>query len=599
MFSKSLLSVAIASAAIAFGANALACSTIIVGKDVSKTGTVIIGHNEDNGGRIIAQQHWVPAQTHKAGEMIKFEKSAAEIPQAEKTLGFYWTQTFSPTGASFSDGFVNEKGVTIVSNACSQIFPENKEKVKDGGVGYGIRRIMAERATTAREAIKIATDLLDKYGYFSNGRTYTIADPNEVWQLAIHQGNKWVARKVKDNEVVYIPNNFMMNKVDVTDKDGVMVSPGLVEKAIKDGKYKPAVEGQWTDFNFREAYQPAKLREAQYNFSRNQIAWKKITGKTFNSADEFPYSVVPTKKFGVEDVKKILRADSKEDGKAGEWYHEKGFGISRPTTHESVVYVMDSNPLFIQAYKTLARPSETPYVPLYPVAKPAQATAFLTWDEATKQHFNAKPESFNYNPDWPVWSFINTSNAVEYIHPAYEKNMKQVRSLEKELGKTVAKELETAKELAKISPQKAQEWLHSKNVEKFDKAQQAMQEAFEKLSPHEVLVLADSINSKGDENVTIALLGDKKLKAKDVNLAKTVAGPGRSSVGGKVSLTSLAKPSSSEIKDVNGDGVEDIVFTFTAKDVAKDMLPGAVYDVWLYTEAKNKPIAGFGTAMIK
>lgn len=65
-----------------------------------------------------------------------------------------------------------------------------------------------------------------------------------------------------------------MNKVDVTDKDNVMVSLGLVEKAIKDGKYKPAVEGQWTDFNFREAYQPAKLREAHYNFSRNQIAWK-------------------------------------------------------------------------------------------------------------------------------------------------------------------------------------------------------------------------------------------------------------------------------------------------------------------------------------
>ncbi len=37
-------------------------------------------------------------------------------------------------------------------------------------------------------------------------------------------------------------------------------------------------------------------------------------------------------------------------------------------------------------------------------------------------------------------------------------------------------------------------------------------------------------------------------------------------------------------------------FTFTAKDVAKDMLPGAIYDVWLYSEAKNKPIAGFGTA---
>ncbi len=116
---------------------------------------------------------------------------------------------------------------------------------------------------------------------------------------------------------------------------------------------------------------------------------------------------------------------------------------------------MDSNPLFIQAYKTLARPSETPYVPLYPVAKPAQATAFLTWDEATKQHFNAKPESFNYNPDWPVWSFINTSNAIEYIHQAYEKNMKQVRSFRKRTRQNSCKRIrETAKELAKISPQK-------------------------------------------------------------------------------------------------------------------------------------------------
>lgn len=142
MFQRSLLALAATSALFMFGANALACSTIIIGKDVSKTGTTIVGHNEDNGGRVIAQQYWVPAQTHKAGEMIKFEEKAAPIPQVEKTLGFYWTQTFDPKGASFSDGFVNEKGVTIVSNACSQIFPENKEEVKDGGIGYGIRRIM-------------------------------------------------------------------------------------------------------------------------------------------------------------------------------------------------------------------------------------------------------------------------------------------------------------------------------------------------------------------------------------------------------------------------------------------------------------------------
>lgn len=599
MIYKTVLALAMASAALALGTNANACSTMIVGKDASKTGTVIVGHNEDNGGRIFALQHWVPPQIHKAGEMIKFEKNAAEIPQVEKTLGFYWTETFDPEGASFSDGFVNEKGVVIVSNACSQIFPENKENVKDGGVGYGIRRLMAERATSARDAIRIATELLSKYGYFSNGRTYTIADPNEVWQLAVHQGSKWVARKVKDNEIVYIPNNFMMNKVDVTDKANVMVSPGLVEKAIKDGKYKPAVEGQWTDFNFREAYQPAKLREAQYNFSRNQIAWKKITGQTFNSADEFPYSVIAKKKYGVEDVKDVLRSDSKEDGVKGEWYHSKGFGISRPTTHESVIYVMDKNPLFIQAYKTLARPSETPYVPLFPLAKPAEAASFLTWDEATRQHFNAKPSSFDYRADWPVWSFLNTANAVEYMHSAYDKNFKNVRKLEKELDADLANELLTAKALAKVSPQKALDWMHGKNVEKFEKAQTEMRETFEKLAPHQVLVLADEIDAKGEGSVAIALLGDKKLKVSEVNDAKTLAGPGRSSVGAKVTLSSLAKPVSTEVKDINGDGYADKVFTFKSKDVAKDMVPGVVYDVWLYSEAKGKPVTGFGVTKIK
>ena len=71
-----------------------------------------------------------------------------------------------------------------------------------GGVGYGIRRLMAERAHSAREAIQIAIDLLGKYGYFSEGRTYTVADAKEAWQIAIHKGDTWVARRVKDCEVV-------------------------------------------------------------------------------------------------------------------------------------------------------------------------------------------------------------------------------------------------------------------------------------------------------------------------------------------------------------------------------------------------------------
>lgn len=176
---------AVAGALAAVSMSPMACSTVIVGKDASATGDILIGHNEDNGGRIFNPQYYVPPTKHKAGTMNTYEPTAAKIPQVRETLGFYWSQTLDPNGASFSDGFVNDAGVVIVSNACTGIYVEN-QKIKDGGVGYGIRRIMAERAHSAREAVDITIDLLGKYGYFSEGRTYTIADHKEAWQLAIH-----------------------------------------------------------------------------------------------------------------------------------------------------------------------------------------------------------------------------------------------------------------------------------------------------------------------------------------------------------------------------------------------------------------------------
>ena len=125
---------------------AQACSTLVIGKAVSETGNIIVAHNEDNGGRLFNMQHYVPPAKHKKGEMLKFEKFAAEIPQVEETLGFYWTQTFVPDGASFADGFMNDAGVVVATNWCGEIFDADRMEVKDGGIGYGIRRLVAERA---------------------------------------------------------------------------------------------------------------------------------------------------------------------------------------------------------------------------------------------------------------------------------------------------------------------------------------------------------------------------------------------------------------------------------------------------------------------
>lgn len=52
----------------AFPSNA--CFTVIVGKGASATGEIMVGHNEDNDGRIMSNQYYVPAAKHKKGEKL-------------------------------------------------------------------------------------------------------------------------------------------------------------------------------------------------------------------------------------------------------------------------------------------------------------------------------------------------------------------------------------------------------------------------------------------------------------------------------------------------------------------------------------------------
>ena len=98
---------------------------------------------------------------------------------------------------------MNENGVVVVTNNCN-ITIEEKEKFNDGGIGYGIRRLVAEYATSAHHGVDIVIELMEKY--FHMGHTYTIADKNDAWQIALLRGHRYLARKVKDNEIAFIIN---------------------------------------------------------------------------------------------------------------------------------------------------------------------------------------------------------------------------------------------------------------------------------------------------------------------------------------------------------------------------------------------------------
>jgi len=195
-----------------------ACFSIIVGKKASKDGAVLFGHNEDDGGKRVVNAWLVPRMQHSETECITLVHGGL-VPQVKETWSYLW---FQMNGLSFSDYYMNEWGVTIASDACES--REDKPELTDGGIGYYLRRIVAERAKSAREGVRIAGDLLDHFGYASSGRTLVICDPHEGWILSMVAGKHWVAQRVPDDAVVVLPNVFIIREVDFSNKKDFIVS---------------------------------------------------------------------------------------------------------------------------------------------------------------------------------------------------------------------------------------------------------------------------------------------------------------------------------------------------------------------------------------
>lgn len=536
----------------------------------------------------------MPPAKHKKGEMIRFEKFAAEIPQVEETLGFYWTQTFVPDGASFADGFFNDAGVVVATNWCGEIFDADRMEVKDGGIGYGIRRLVAERAHSAREAVEIATALLKEYGYFHDGRTYTFADANEAWQLAIHQGNSWAARKIGDDEVVYIPNVFMMDKVDLNDHENWKIEPTQVERAIKDGRHKADDK----IFNWRKVVAKESVRHERWNANRNVIAWKYLTGVEYNDPKKFPYSAKIDRKLSVKDAMNFLRLHEDYIGEDQEFYHSLSEGVCRTTSHDSIVYNLNADPTLTEAWRTYGRPCQSVFVPLYPLAAPAKGTAFLSPEEATAEHFKGTPAMFDYRSEFTPHSVFSAgTNAVDYLRG--DEIAKRTSLINKIEDKYLAERAAITKKAAGLKGEARTKFLHDYNESTYQAVLESMRAENARLMPYKVQILSPVVKADSDDVVAFALLGNKDHSVLSANIEATRAGMSGNQLNSTRQFKNFAPAKSIEYKDVNKDGIQDVVFIFSMKDVAKGAVPGAKMDLWLYTQVNGHRVVGFDVVPVE
>jgi len=239
-----------------------ACTNFLITKGASTDGSTMISYAADSHVLYGELYYWA-AKKYKEGTMLDIYdwdsgKFLGKIKQVR--------QTYNVTGN------MNEWQVAIGETT----YGGRKElKSQKGAImDYGsLIYIALQRSKTAREAIKIITDLMAEYGYYSSGESFSVSDANEVWILELigkgegEKGAIWVARLVPDGYVCAHANQarittFEYQKENKWDdpKANTFTAPDVISFAKGKGWFK----GKDKDFSFSDTYAPVDFGGARF-----------------------------------------------------------------------------------------------------------------------------------------------------------------------------------------------------------------------------------------------------------------------------------------------------------------------------------------------
>ena len=294
--------------AVMFAETASACTNLIVGKVASSNGSVIVSYSADDYGSY-GYLFYFPRATHKRGEMR---------PIYHYDTGNYMGEIEEARETFQVAGLTNEWQVTVTETTF-----EGREELwegKDGIVDYGsLMQIALQRARTAREAIGVMADITERYGYASEGETFTVADKNEVWLMEMigkgkeEKGAVWVALRVPDDCITAHANQSRIGRFPLNDKERCRYSKDVISFARKKGYFK----GRDEDFSFRDAYAPAdfvslRVCEARvwswfHRWGEGDMMRYLPYAMGDTEAERLPLWVKPKRKLTCQDVKDMMR----------------------------------------------------------------------------------------------------------------------------------------------------------------------------------------------------------------------------------------------------------------------------------------------------
>jgi dipeptidase len=292
------------------GLNSHACTNLLVTGGASVDGSVMITYTCD--AEFLPHLERTPAADYPEGDSVKIEDWRGNVRG--------WVKQVPHTYAVVD--LMNEHQLAISETT----FDGRKELQNPEGLlhYWDMMWLALQRAKTARQAIKVMTDLVQEYGYRSTGESFSIADSKEAWILEMigpdsgGVGAIWVAVKIPDGYISCHANKARIGTFPLDDPDICLYSENVIDFAVERGYYDP---DSGEPFRFNEAYCPSTPKNQRYAGARvwsifRRVAPSKNISSDYHRAGEgaepYPLWIKPDKKLTVADVFALMR-DHYED----------------------------------------------------------------------------------------------------------------------------------------------------------------------------------------------------------------------------------------------------------------------------------------------
>ena len=307
-----------------FSANSgKACTNFLITKGASTDGSTMISYAADSH-VLYGELYYWPAANYEEGEKLEIRewdtgKFLGEIDQASETYTVV--------------GNMNEHQVAIGETTYGG--REELQNQPDAIMDYGsLMYVTLQRAKSARDAIKTMAELVEEYGYYSSGESFSISDKNEVWIMEMigkgeeEKGAVWVARKIPDGyvsghanqaRITTFPQEGNKSSISSSHLEDIYnkgVTTVYHEDVISFARKKGYFDGKDKNFSFSDTYAPVSFAGARFCEARVWSMFRKVKSgmdkytdyvKGHDLDNRMPLWIKPEEKISVQDMFDFMR----------------------------------------------------------------------------------------------------------------------------------------------------------------------------------------------------------------------------------------------------------------------------------------------------